>query len=253
MMSKGMTGQIAVVTGGANGIGRATVKRLAEEGAQVAVLDHEQATLQELVAELSAPGIRILPVFVNILDRPAVVAAFETVRTQLGPVDILVNNVGQSARQRACEFYESSDELWDFIIDLNLKSTLLCSRQVVPEMRARKRGKIVCVSSDAAYNGTGKIAEYAASKAGIIGFVRSLATELAPFQVNVNAVYAGTTRTRAFHQQRSDLRDEVMSNLPWGRPAEPEEIANVIHFLASDQASYVSGAGIVVTGARSFG
>jgi NAD(P)-dependent dehydrogenase (short-subunit alcohol dehydrogenase family) len=252
-MSKRMTGKIAVVTGGANGIGRATVKRLADEGAEIAVLDHEQSALQELVAEFAAQGTRILALGVNVLDRPAVVAAFEAVRAQLGPVDILVNNVGQSARERACEFYESSEELWDFVIDLNLKSTLLCSRQVVPDMRARKGGKIVCVSSDAAYNGTGKIAEYAASKAGIIGFVRSLATELAPFQVNVNAVYAGTTRTRAYHRQLPDIRDKVLANLPWGRPAEPEEIANVIHFLASDQASYVSGAGIAVTGARNFG
>ena len=251
-MSKPLQGKIAVVTGGANGIGRATVERLAREGADVAILDREDGPLQEAASAVRKLGVRALPLSVDMLAPPAVVEAFAKIKRELGPVDILVNNVGQSARGASVEFQDSSDELLDFIIGINLKSAMLCSRQVVADMRARKSGKIVCLSSEAGFNGTGKMSEYAAAKAGIIGFIRTLATELAPFNVNVNAICPGLTRTRAFDQLPADMRAEVLAGIPWGRAAEPVEMANVIYFLCSDQASYVSGHAIVVNGANCF-
>src|SRR4051812_8547058 len=120
-MSKPLSGRVAVVTGGANGIGRATVERFAREGADVAIFDMEDAALAEAAAAVKGLGQRALPMKVDMMNRPAVVEAFAKVKRDLGIVDILVNNVGQSARGRATEFYQSPDDLWDFIIDLNLK------------------------------------------------------------------------------------------------------------------------------------
>lgn len=251
-MSKPMKGKIAVVTGGANGIGFATVQRLAREGADIAILDREEGPLQEAAAFVKKEGGRALPMAVDMLKPPAVAEAFAKIKKELGPVDILVNNVGQSARGASVELQDSSDDLVEFILAINLKSAMLCSRLVVPDMRARKSGKIVCLSSEAGFNGTAKMSEYAASKAGIIGFIRVLATELAPFNVNVNAICPGLTRTRAFDQLPADMRSEVLAGIPWGRAAEPEEMANVIHFLCSEQSSYVSGHAIVVNGANCF-
>src|SRR6185295_17363308 len=127
-MTKPLSGRVAVVTGGANGIGRATVERLAKEGADVAIMDLEEDAMKEVTEVAKGQGVRVLPVAVNMMDRKAVVDAFARVKKHLGVVDILVNNVGQSARGRATEFYQSPDDLWDFIIDLNLKSAMLCTR-----------------------------------------------------------------------------------------------------------------------------
>ena len=251
-MSKPMKGKIAVVTGGANGIGFATVQRLAREGADIAILDREDGPLQEAAAFVKKEGGRALPMAVDMLKPPAVTEAFAKIKKELGPVDILVNNVGQSARGASVELQDSSDDLLEFILAINLKSAMLCSRLVVPDMRARKSGKIVCLSSEAAFNGVPRMSEYAASKAGVIGFIRVLASELAPFNVNVNAICPGLTRTRAFDQLPTDMRNQVLAGIPWGRAAEPEEMANVIHFLCSDQASYISGHAIVVNAANAF-
>jgi len=251
-MTKPLTGRVAVVTGGANGIGRATVERLAKEGADVAIMDLEEAAMKEVTEEVKRQGVRVLPVAVNMMDRKAVVDAFARVKKELGVVDILVNNVGQSARGRATEFYQSPDDLWDFIIDLNLKSAMLCTRQVLPDMRERKRGKIVCLSSESAFNGSLKMAEYGAAKAGVIGFIRTVAAEVAPFGITVNAVCPGLTRTRAYDLLPPDMVKSIQATLPFGRPAEPREMANVIYFLCSDDSSYVSGHAIVANGAHGF-
>ena len=190
-MSGRFKGKVAVVTGGANGIGRASALRFAEEGADVAILDIEPGPLEESAGRVLATGRRVLALPLDLTDIVAAEAAFATIRDKLGPVDVLLNNVGQTARERATEFWCSEPHIWDFVIRVSLMTTLNCSRQVVPEMRARKVGRIVSIASDSALIGDEQVADYAAAKAGVIGFTRSLARELAPFKINVNAIAPG--------------------------------------------------------------
>jgi acetoacetyl-CoA reductase/3-oxoacyl-[acyl-carrier protein] reductase len=251
-MSEYLKGKIAVVTGAANGIGRATAIRLAQEGADVALLDRETDPLKEVESEIAALGRRVLPCALDLTDRRLIVATFEDVRNKLGPVDVLVNNVGGTARTRASEFYKSEPEIWDHVVNLSLMIGIMCTRQVVPAMRDRKSGKIVSIASDTAFVGDNSMAEYAAAKAGVIGFTRGLARELAPFNVNVNAVAPGPTRTRALSWQGEDRLQKMTAGIPLGRLAEPMEIANVVNFLATSQASFVTGQVIAVNGGRIF-
>ncbi|NNC00669.1 SDR family oxidoreductase, partial [Corallococcus exiguus] len=160
----------------------------------------------------------------------------------------LVNNVGQSARERAAEFHLSSPEIWRFVIDVSLMATLVASRQVVPAMRDARRGKIVNIASTAGLSGEVGVAEYSAAKMGVIGFTRSLSRELAPFGVNVNAVCPGVTNTAVLKQLPSDIVSTIVARIPMGRVAEPEDIAATIAFLSSEDARHITGQSIVVDG-----
>lgn len=251
-MELDFTRKIAVVTGGANGIGRACALRLARSGAAVALLDLEQAPLDETADLVRAMGREVLPIQLDLTSRPSVVDAFQRIRSEWGEVDVLVNNVGQTARERGTEFWCSEPEVWDFVISVSLMTTMMCSRQVVPAMRARRAGRIVNIASDAAILGDGRIADYAAAKAGVMGFTRSLAREMAPFAVSVNSVCPGATRTRMVDRLPEQTLKEATKNIPMGHMAEPEDIANAVAFLASDAARYITGQALVVNGGRVF-
>jgi NAD(P)-dependent dehydrogenase (short-subunit alcohol dehydrogenase family) len=187
---------------------------------------------------------------VDCVDEAAVVAAFKRIYAEAGFVDILMNNVGQSARQRASEFYASSSEVWRFVLEVSLMATLIASRQVVPAMREAKRGKIVNVASNAGLAGEIGLSEYAAAKMGVIGFTRSLARELAPFRVNVNALCPGVTKTRVLERISDEILTQIQKSIPLGFFAEPEDIAAAAAFLASDDARYMTGQSVVVDGGR---
>lgn len=247
-----LEGKIAVVTGSANGIGLATAKRLAEEGAVVAMLDREAGPLSDGAKEIADLGGKALPVVLDLTDAASVKAAFIEVKAKLGAIDVLVNNVGGAARERSSEFYNSDPDVWDFVINLSLKATMLCSRQVAEDMRERKSGKIINTASDSAFIGDRVMSEYCAAKAGVIGFTRSLARELAPFNVNVNAIAPGATLTRALSWQSEEQLEKMASGIPLGRMGDPRDIANVINFLATDQSSYITGQVIVANGGRWF-
>lgn len=247
-----LKGKIAVVTGSGNGIGRATAIRLAQEGAQVAVLDREAEALAETAALIKDAGGMALPIVLNLTDETEIVEAFGQIKAKLGPIDVLANNVGGAARERSSEFYKSSSEVWDFVLTLSLKAAMLCSRQVAADMRERRYGKIINTASDSAFLGDRMMTEYVAAKAGVIGFTRSLANELAPFGVNVNAVAPGATATRALAWQTPEQRAAMESKIPMGRLADPSDIANVINFLATDQSAYITGQVIVANGGRLF-
>jgi len=214
----------------------------------VALLDIDETALQAAAAAVRDHGQGALPLRVDCTDARGVAAAFAQIRDELGPVDILLNNVGQSARERMSDFWRSDLETLDFMLAINLKSCMLCSRQVVDVMRQRRRGKIVNIASESAVNGSPRRWDYAAAKAGVVGFTRALGRELAPFGVNVNAIGPGPVRTRAMDQLPKAVLDSVIAGIPMGRIAEPDEIASAVAFFASDQSDYVTGQTLLVNG-----
>lgn len=243
-----LTGRLAVVTGAATGIGRACAVHLARNGADLVLIDINEPELQAGAEEIRALGRSAHSFNVDCTDRAAVVETFRRIEQDIRPVEILLNNVGQSARERASEFWCSEPEVWDFILELNLKTMMTCCRQVVPGMRERGRGKIVSIASEAAYMGSQGVADYAAAKAGVIGLTRSLARELAPFHVNVNAICPGPIRTAA--ADRLPVWEQYLKETPMGFAGEPQDIANVVAFFASDQSRYITGQSLIVNGGR---
>jgi NAD(P)-dependent dehydrogenase (short-subunit alcohol dehydrogenase family) len=245
-----LSGRIAVVTGAANGIGRASALRLAREGADVVLVDREGDTLQEATHAVETAGRQALSITADWTDPDAVRDALTAARRRFGHIDILFNNVGQSARERASEFHVSVEETWRFVIEVSLLTTMRATRLVVEEMRARRSGHIVNMSTESAFYGDVGFVDYAAAKMGVVGFTRSLARELAPFHVNVNAVCPGAIRTRAHDRLPREVIDRVRNSVPMGYVAEPEDVAGVVAFLASDDARYITGQSILIDGGR---
>ena len=242
--------RIAVVTGAANGIGRATALRLARDGADLVMVDREGEALQAVERAIEGLGVPALAITADWTDAVAVGLAFAAIRRRFGRIDILFNNVGQSARERASEFHLSEEATWRFVIEVSLLTTMRATRLAVEEMRARKSGRIVNMSSESAFYGDVGFADYAAAKMGIVGFTRSLARELAPYQINVNAVCPGAIRTRAHDRLPTEVIDKVRNSVPMGYVAEPDDVAGVVVFLASDDARYVTGQSILIDGGR---
>jgi 3-oxoacyl-[acyl-carrier protein] reductase len=238
--------QVVVVTGGANGIGAATVRRFLDEGARVAVIDLEETALH--VSFGGHP--RCLAVAGDCTDAETLKSFFARTESSLGPVDVLFNNVGQSARERASEFIDSSEEVWRFVIDVSLMTAMRAARLAAPGMRGRGRGRIINMSSDAALAGDAGLVDYAAAKMGVIGFTRALARELAAHGVTVNAVAPGAIRTRAHERIPPDALAHIVQTTPAGFVAAPEDVAGVVAFLASADARYVTGQTLVIDGGR---
>ena len=245
-----LVGRVAFVSGAANGIGRASALRLAREGADLVVVDREREPLDLVAGEIRELGRSVLSVEADWTDASAVRDAFGSARGRFGRIDILFNNVGQSARERASEFHLSEEETWRFVIEISLVTTMRATRLVVEEMRERRSGRIVNMSTESAFYGDVGFADYAAAKMGVVGFTRSLARELAPYHVNVNAVCPGAIRTRAHDRLPREVIDRVRTSVPMGFVAEPEDVAGVVAFLASDDARYVTGQSILIDGGR---
>ena len=245
-----LAGRIAVVTGAANGIGRASALRLAREGADLVIVDREADPLLEVGRAVDAAGRQALALVADWTDADTVQKALTAARQRFGRIDILFNNVGQSARERASEFHLSVEETWRFVIEVSLLTTMRATRLVVEEMRARRSGRIVNMSTESAFYGDVGFVDYAAAKMGVVGFTRSLARELAPFHVNVNAVCPGAIRTRAHDRLPPEVIDKVRNSVPMGYVAEPEDVAGVVAFLASDDARYITGQSILIDGGR---
>ena len=213
--------RIAVVTGAANGIGRASALRLAREGADLAIVDRESEALHEVARLVEAAGQHVLPITADWTDAHAVEEAFAAIRARFERIDILFNNVGQSARERASEFHLSEEATWRFVIEVSLLATMRATRLAVLDMRARKSGRIVNMSTESAFYGDVGFVDYAAAKMGVVGFTRSLARELAPFHVNVNAVCPGAIRTRAHDRLPRNVIDTVRNACRWATWASP--------------------------------
>jgi acetoacetyl-CoA reductase/3-oxoacyl-[acyl-carrier protein] reductase len=250
-MMRTFEGQTVVVTGAAGGLGRAIARRFARLGGHVVAIDLKQAPLEKLKAQMetedgATPGLLTL----DCIDRAAVRSAFAQLEAERGGIDVLVNNIGRSAREFASFFADSDPEVWDLVINTSLQTTMNCTRAVAPGMRDRRSGKIVNISSEAALSSDPKLAEYAAAKAGILGFTRVVARELAPYGVNVNAVLPGITRTEAIDSIPADIVQAAEAAIPLGMMCEPEDIACAVTFLASPDARCIVGQSLMVNGGK---
>ncbi|MBI5653332.1 MAG: 3-oxoacyl-ACP reductase FabG [Chloroflexi bacterium] len=252
--------KVAIVTGGASGIGRATVLKLAREGARVAIADIEsQMELAgKVVDEVKSAGGNAIAVAANVANRAQVEAMTETVVKQFGRLDILVANAGITKdaftirKTKEGEIKKMSDEQWDAVLGVNLKGTWLCCQAAALPMMEQKSGKMSLTASFGIRGNMGQ-ANYAASKAGIIGLTRTLALEFARFNVNVNCIAPGATKTPMTATIPADLVAKLSEKIPLKRFAEPEEIANVHLFLVSNESSYVTGQCIFVDGGGTLG
>jgi len=244
-------GKVVVVTGAAGGIGSAISERFATEGAHVVSVDKNAKWLDLLCERLRAKGLDTQPLLLDCSDFDAVQEAARGLESEHGSIDVLVNNCGQSAREKQTDFTDSDPAIWEWLIDTNLRPTLNWSRAVAPGMRARGAGKIVNTASESAVYGDLKLVDYAAAKGGVVGFTHGLARELAPFGINVNAVSPGVTRTRAvIDGVPQEIVDAAMAQIPRGKMCEPEDMAAVIRFLASEDARGIVGQNIIVSGGR---
>lgn len=247
---KRFEGRVAIVTGGAMGIGEAITRRLSDEGAITAILDIQHERAQSLANEIAAGGgPACIAVKMDITDSRSVKRAVGTVEDQFGKVDILINNVGGDSYSL---FVDLPEEIWDSRIALNLRGPLTVTRAVLDGMIARHYGKIVSISSDAGRNGAPYESVYSACKGGIIAFSKSLAKEVMKHNILVNCICPGPTDTPGLAEFRESKSSRAPGAPPYvppmGRLCKPEEIANAVVFLASDEASYITGQTLSVSG-----
>lgn len=244
-----LNGKVALVTGASSGIGRASAEALAASGARVAINFHRnEAGAEAARAEIARKGGTAIAIQADVTRMSDVQSLVEQTVAKLGPIDILVNNAGSLIER--LKILELTEERWDEVIDLNLKSAFLCSRAVAASMMERKTGAIINVSSIAGRNGgaLGSI-HYSTAKGGLITFTKGLAKELGPFGVRVNAVSPGVIDTR-FHEQFSspEMMKTYAGMIPLGRVGTPAEVGSVICFLASDASSFLAGETIEING-----
>jgi NAD(P)-dependent dehydrogenase (short-subunit alcohol dehydrogenase family) len=271
-----LKGNVAIVTGGGQGIGRGIALRLAKEGADVAVADMNSETPKKVAEEIKKLGRQSIPISADLTKSVEVEKMIKMVIEQFGKIDILVNDAGGVPgkgleREQFMSILETDEKDWDATIQANLKTTFLCSKAVAKNMVERKSGKIINISSvggitygtlggaRTTYGPKPLIAAYGAAKAGILSFTRSLARELSPYHINVNAVCPGLIDSPLSDRSSEELaklqgitieeaRKRRISAIPWGRIGTPDDIAAVVAFLASSDADFITGEEIIVSG-----
>jgi len=239
--------KIAIVTGGGGGIGGAVVRRFAREGAKLAVVDIDPEAAKATASELTAQGSDAIPVVADVTKKPSVKKMMQNVLDRWSRIDILVNVAGGAERKPVVEMTVAD---WDYVVDMNLKSAFLCSQAALPAMLKQKYGKIVNISSIYGFTGNATRSSYAAAKAGVAAFTKSLALEVVDDGINVNAVAPGRVTTPRVRNRYSDEAwAAAVAQVPMGRAGTPEEIASAVLFLAADENSYVTGQTIHINGA----
>ena len=242
-MSK-FEGRIAVITGGAKGIGESIVRKFYVEGAKIAIMDVDAEGAQQLALELDPSGDKIIGLGCNIVQRPEVKATFEAIVAKFGTVDILVNNAGIT---RDAIFHKMTEKQWDDVIAVNGKGLFNCTQEAWLIMKAKKYGKICNLSSTNASGEAGQ-ANYAFTKAGIIAVTKSLAKEGGRHNINVNCVRPGVIDTEMMRAVPENVLEDLVDKTAFKRLGKPSEVADVVAYLCSEEASWVTGEELLVAG-----
>lgn len=245
-----LSGRTAVVTGSTRGIGRAIAERLAREGAFVVVSGRSLEQAQEVAAGIVAAGGQAMGVAADVASPQSAEALIQAAIDATGRLDILVNNAGIT---RDNLFVRMKQDEWDAVLDVNLHGVYNCTRAAVRPMLKQRYGRIVSVSSIVALTGNVGQTNYAAAKAALIGFTKSLARELAGRNITVNVVAPGYIRTDMTDQLSQQLQEKYIAQIPMGRVGDPEDVAYAVAFLASDESKYITGHTLVVDGGLTMG
>lgn len=246
-----LKGKVAIITGGSGAIGRACAFRLAAEGAKVYVCGSRPTSAQPIVDEITTACKNAVAIQLNVLDAKSIQKTFENIAAENnGHIDILVNSAGGSARGKANNVVDQSVEVFDEILNINLRGAMICAKEAAKYMISNKYGRIINITSVIGLQGKAGYSEYAASKGGSIAFVKSLAQELGRYGITVNGVAPGIV-------QRGEVTMDAMERLGrtnWmGTYGKPEDISSVVNFLCKDEASFITGQNIAADGGRSLG
>jgi 3-oxoacyl-[acyl-carrier protein] reductase len=238
-------GQVGVVTGGARGIGKAIAEGLAKKGVNLVVAGRNLDAANETAAALAVYGVRVLGMKLDVSNSEEVEKVFEEIRKEFHRIDILINNAGITKDGLLMRMRE---EAWDSVLDINLKGVFLCSREAILDMAKQRYGRIINITSVAAFMGNPGQANYSASKAGIVGFTKTVAKEYAARGLTVNAVAPGFIQTAMTDVLQDKVKEEMKSLIPLGRFGTVEDVANAVIFLASPDSGYITGQVIHVNG-----
>jgi 3-oxoacyl-[acyl-carrier protein] reductase len=243
--SRTLLDRVAIVTGSGQGIGRGVALCFARAGAHVVIADQAPERIAPVAAEAERLNVQALGVPTDVSRGDEVKRLIQRTIERFGKIDILVNNAGKVIVK---QMVEQSEADWDHVVDVNLKGVFLCCRYVVPEMIARRRGAIVNIASIAAFHVTVPHVPYAASKAGVVALTRDLAYEVARYGIRVNAIAPGPIATPMSQAVSVEQREAITRTIPLGRMGQPEDIGGAAVFLASDAASFITGATLPVSG-----
>jgi 3-oxoacyl-[acyl-carrier protein] reductase len=238
-------GQVALVTGGTRGIGKAIAEELARKGVNVVVAGRNLTAANEVAESLSVLGIKAVGKRLDVSNSAEVERVFDEIRTEFNRIDILINNAGITKDGLLMRMKE---EAWDSVMDINLKGVFLCSREAIKDMAKQRYGRIVNITSVAAFMGNPGQANYSASKAGIVGFSKTVAREYAGRGVTVNAVAPGFIETAMTDALSENIKEEMKKLIPLARFGSVEDVANAVVFLASPDSGYITGQVIHVNG-----
>ncbi|OGW43149.1 MAG: 3-oxoacyl-[acyl-carrier-protein] reductase [Nitrospirae bacterium RBG_13_41_22] len=238
-------GMVGIITGGARGIGEAIAEGFAKNGVNLAIADINREAASETAARLTKLGVKAIGIKLDVSSAETVIKAFEDIRKEFNKIDILINNAGIT---KDCVLLRMKEEDWDAVVDTNLKGVFLCSREAIKNMSKQRYGRIVNITSVAAFMGNPGQANYSASKAGVVGFTKTIAKEYASRGITINAVAPGFIQTAMTDVLSDSVKEEMKRLIPLGRFGTVEDVANAVIFLASPDSGYITGQVIHVNG-----